>query len=434
MNCEPRQFGEPNEMGWYRHRCRNCGIVFAPSPDIPLRKCDSDNPRRVAQQHYLTCRHRGRVIEQIIGSEAGVGCASSHVDVYECLRFNEPVLKAAATRCKDRLRHSIEGYTGRTCRECEVTTPSKEIRQAVRFTKVSSLVVVTAYFNPQKSTRRLQNYLRFERGLSDHGIQLLTVEGIRNGTPELTGENILHVQCEDILWQKERLINIGIRSLPDDVDAVGWFDGDLLFDRRDLRAAILDGLRRWPILQPWSHCQMLGPSDEPTDWQGAPVATSLGASNQGKGGNSYSTKKHPGFAWAMRRDAYNAMGGLHEHHITGGGDTKMAIAFFGNFKSPFLVGRLTEAMHTHWKRWADNAYAVINGQVGWLDGTIRHLYHGEIADRQYIPRSKLLVENDYDPDRDICYAESGALAWSEHASQKLQDDVANYLLYTRKEP
>lgn len=32
-----------------------------------------------------------------------------------------------------------------------------------------------------------------------------------------------------VLWQKERLLNLAIDSLPADVDAVAWLDADLIW-------------------------------------------------------------------------------------------------------------------------------------------------------------------------------------------------------------
>lgn len=68
--------------------------------------------------HWLTCPHRGQAIATINAREAGCGCGSSTVEVYECKRFFEPVLKKSAARCREAVAAEINGYTGRTCREC----------------------------------------------------------------------------------------------------------------------------------------------------------------------------------------------------------------------------------------------------------------------------------------------------------------------------
>lgn len=68
----------------------------------------------------LQCPHRGPSIATVSGSDAGCGCASIRVDVYECDLFGEPVLKQAALHCLDRIVAKIPTYTGRTCRKCTV--------------------------------------------------------------------------------------------------------------------------------------------------------------------------------------------------------------------------------------------------------------------------------------------------------------------------
>ena len=70
--------------------------------------------------HWLTCPHAGNVLARINGQAAGCGCATSTAEVYLCDHFNEPVLKRAATRCLGKIRETVPGYNGQTCRECKV--------------------------------------------------------------------------------------------------------------------------------------------------------------------------------------------------------------------------------------------------------------------------------------------------------------------------
>ena len=71
-----------------------------------------------AGEHWLNCHHRGQPLAIINARKAGCGCGSSTVEVYQCERFNESVLKQSAPRCKEAIAAEIPGYTGRTCREC----------------------------------------------------------------------------------------------------------------------------------------------------------------------------------------------------------------------------------------------------------------------------------------------------------------------------
>ena len=102
-----------------RWRCVRCGFV--------THKGFNKEPRRVCSgpldkttHHYLTCPNRGHILATINARSAGCGCSSTTVDVYQCRRFNEPVLKQAAERCREDIAAKVPGYTGRTCRECNI--------------------------------------------------------------------------------------------------------------------------------------------------------------------------------------------------------------------------------------------------------------------------------------------------------------------------
>lgn len=76
--------------------------------------------------HWITCASRSDSINTISAKEAGCGCASTKVDIYRCYLFDEPVLKRAAKRCLPELRGTIDGFTGRTCQECESFTAKQQ--------------------------------------------------------------------------------------------------------------------------------------------------------------------------------------------------------------------------------------------------------------------------------------------------------------------
>ena len=99
-----------------RYRCPKCGRVTSLTQHAPAKIHATCGV--VDNQHWIICPHRGQVLATINAKKAGCGCASSTVDVYQCERFNEPVLKQSADRCREAVAAEIPGYTGRTCREC----------------------------------------------------------------------------------------------------------------------------------------------------------------------------------------------------------------------------------------------------------------------------------------------------------------------------
>lgn len=305
---------------------------------------------------------------------------------------------------------------------------------------VSCLAIVAAAFNPQRSQRRESNLARFRDHVTAMGLPLAIVVGSGSAvgsSREIAGSvTTWTVPCRHVLWQKERLLNFAIERLPDEVDAVGWWDADLLFDRPDLPEAILDALGRWPVIQPWSHCRMLREDEasEQTWVTGNPIR-SLAAANRGLPGEANPGAKHPGFAWCARRDTLAAIGGLYDRHITGGGDTAMALGFYGDLSSSFLrYDRMSQQSMRHWRAWANRAYAIVRGRVGCVPGVIRHLYHGEIRDRQYRLRWTRLASAKFDPGAHLRVSPAGCLEWTPQTPPSLREMVASYLLHERREP
>src|SRR5690349_10101249 len=83
----------------------------------------------------------------------------------------------------------------------------------------SRLWAITSYFNPLDYRRRRQNYRAFRERLP---LPLLTVE-LAYRSPELAaGDADLLVQLRgrDVMWQKERLLNIAVARLPPECDRV----------------------------------------------------------------------------------------------------------------------------------------------------------------------------------------------------------------------
>ena len=79
----------------------------------------ANDPRWQQTVARLNCTARGQILATIDGRTAGCGCAATMVPVYRCLQFDEPVLIAAADRCRNKLLALIPGYAGRLCRNCE---------------------------------------------------------------------------------------------------------------------------------------------------------------------------------------------------------------------------------------------------------------------------------------------------------------------------
>jgi hypothetical protein len=76
-------------------------------------------------------------------------------------------------------------------------------------------------------------------------------------------------------------------------------------------------------------------------------------------------------------------------------------------------------------RWVIPFNKSVAGQIGPLPGTIYHLWHGELKDRNYYDRYKLL-EN-FDPYSDIQIASNGAWQWTKLNTELEEQPRANFV-------
>src|SRR5262249_17769770 len=109
-----------------------------------------------------------------------------------------------------------------------------------------------AYYNPARFKRRLANYKLFCANLR---ARLVTVELSFDGHFELSDDDadvLIQISGGAILWQKERLLNLAIKSVPVDVKNVAWIDCDVVFERLDWMDEAEHQLDTVNIVQPFS--------------------------------------------------------------------------------------------------------------------------------------------------------------------------------------
>ncbi len=111
------------------------------------------------------------------------------------------------------------------------------------------LWAITSYFNPRRYRRRLANYRTFRRQLA---VPLVTVEWSCDGVFELRASDadiLIRRSSPDLLWQKERLLNLAVGAVPKHVERIAWLDCDVVFGRPDWWQAALQLLERVVLVQ-----------------------------------------------------------------------------------------------------------------------------------------------------------------------------------------
>jgi hypothetical protein len=256
-------------------------------------------------------------------------------------------------------------------------------------------------------------------------------------------ENPRHLQLRTAseIWHKENALNLlfaHVVSRCPGAEYFAWVDADVTFARPDWAYETLQQLQHYDIVQMFSHTQDLGPQYQPIGEQkrswvwmyyNEPAPQRLrqaGAMNTADGYYGYSKGGywHPGFAWAARRSALDAVGQLLDICIAGSGDWHMASALIGEAERT-----LSRNLHPRYKEavlnWQDRAEHSIKRNIGYVHGLLNHHWHGRKKDRQYSDRWRILVDNAYNPAVDLHRDSQGLYALS-HRNLRLRDDLRSY--------
>lgn len=307
------------------------------------------------------------------------------------------------------------------------------------------LYVVTCVSNPLRTKSRYDLYKKFAQKVEDAGAILYTVEMAFGDRPHVLTDarNPRHLQLRSYfeLWHKENMLNLLIQKLPEDWEYVAWIDADVAFLRDDWVNETIEQLQHYMVLQMFSYAQDLSLRHEPMqmhtgfmhDWYHGKVtfnASGNGSKKNGKkpGYNGYGgygfDEGHPGYAWAARREALDALGGLIDFAILGSADRHMACALIGEADKSYHPD-----VHPKYKEqvleWQDRAERYIKHDVGYMAGTIAHGYHGKKSNRGYNSRWKILVKHQYDPTVDAYRDSKGLIQlWTEDT--QMRDDLRKY--------
>ena len=297
---------------------------------------------------------------------------------------------------------------------------------------INGLWAITSYYNPNRYATKYQNYLLFERALRNSGVSLLTIECVFGNEPFTLAASgpILQVRANDVMWQKERLLNVAIRELPLDCTKVVWLDADVLFENPSWAHETAALLEQKPIAQPFEQVIRL-PKDqqkycsEGETWDS--FAASIVRDPDSILSGDFSRHGHTGFAWAARREIITRHG-LYDACISGSGDHMMAHAFAGDWESACLdriLGRNT-AHKDHFVRWAKAIYPEVRARIGYTSGRLLHLWHGDQTNRRYVIRNQELAAFGFDPDLDIRIGTDGCWEWSSNRSELHQWAIDYY--------
>jgi hypothetical protein len=231
---------------------------------------------------------------------------------------------------------------------------------------------------------------------------------------------LLQLRGQDIMWQKERLLNLAVAALPPSCRKVTWLDCDLIFAAPDWAERTSRLLDRFPLVQPFSRAYRTprGWHPETDGDRGADILHATAhviesgvpadACLRGWGEDM---RFATGMAWAAARPVLDAHG-LYDASIIGGGDSALLRAAYGYFDATAERLRLDARRERHYRAWAEPFFDAIDGEVGFVPGDVCHLWHGTVENRRYMTRFDDFAAFQFDPDEDIALDESRIWRWN----------------------
>jgi len=289
---------------------------------------------------------------------------------------------------------------------------------------------ITSYYNPFRGNLRLSNYHNFRRNLT---VPLITVEWSPEGKFDLKGNDadiLIQISGGDILWQKERLLNIALSHLPLSCKYTAWLDCDILFDDRDWHITAEKYLENVDVIQLFEKVIYLKNYDAdllsihiarqlPSDYS---VFSGVHAFFNGSLLYDMVFKSNPGLAFAARTEWLKNIG-FYDAAIVGGGDTFLLFSIL-NKPEGILSWSYSEEQKNHFKKWFDK----IESQplLSYLPLTIYHMFHGDSKYRKYSDRHMILTESNFDPAKHIKLSDDNVWMWTKEGA-RIQSNVYKYM-------
>ncbi len=235
------------------------------------------------------------------------------------------------------------------------------------------------------------------------------------------------------MFHKERIWNLAARSLPAEIDAIAFLDCDYCDCRPDIVQATADALGKWPIVQMFKTIRW-------EDQHGRIVKYAKNGWKNPFGVAAHNVINHPsgcievdplhqhmGFAWAMRREMFDKLGGWYDRYPAGTNDAFSAIGFYGDSRNQYLHDTYDKPVRDHVLDWARRAFEIVRGDVGYVDDSPVHLYHGMLHDRGYIRRHEALRKAGFDPVRHVVVGANGLYEFSAECPAEIPEFMRSYL-------
>lgn len=254
---------------------------------------------------------------------------------------------------------------------------------------MNEITFITTFFNPAGYQSLIENYNVFSARIKN----LLTIEVAFKDQPFYLKDSI-KLRSNSVMWLKEKLINYGFSLAK--TDYVAWLDADLIFPD-GFEDLLLSKLKICDFVQLFKRVYYLPKGH--TNYQGEEVLYLPGIVYQKSCYKHWLEKRKekeipfaaPGFAWACNKKFY-----LYDRDVVGSGDCLLVDALMDTRDLHGFNIKYNDKMKKSILQWSEN---LKNKKVDYLPIDIFHLWHGDLKNRSYMSRHKIL--KDFDPEKDI---------------------------------
>ena len=262
---------------------------------------------------------------------------------------------------------------------------------------------ITTFFNPAGYKNKYENYKIFRENLKKQGLKICAVEVAFSNRPfELKKEDaeiLIQIRGNEknLMWQKERMMNIGLKNLPKDCDKIAWLDCDIIFENQNWVKETSELLEEYVVVQPFSLCVWLPKNKIKIEIEKIPWGVMNGQKTNSRAYNYQKKEKkdlstyieagHVGFAWVARKEIFKKIN-FYDKTIIGSGDLFFIDAAYNRKMEKHFL-EISKKMKKDYLIWKKKMYMNTKGSVTFTKGNLFHLWHGDQNNRNYKKRHKI---------------------------------------------
>jgi hypothetical protein len=230
------------------------------------------------------------------------------------------------------------------------------------------------------------------------------------------------------MWQKERLMNKLVKSLPDSCEYVLLVDADTIFPGQNWVCRLTEALQHHVLVQPFTRSHRLFPYRlSPGNTDANKYIPRMGFTHP----DTTPGMAETGIAWAMRRDILQEHG-LYDAAIIGGADRLILYAALGIKEEAASWVAMNADWSAHYYEWAQRFYKATANKLGSIEGDVYTLWHGNLGNRQYNKRHDVLATYNFNPELDLTLNSDDTWQWNSDKPQ-LHKFISDYFHQRRED-